>query len=144
MAPIQHRCHKVPKELSKIINDSTIATIKVQTGLAAGLYTTQDQYAQTTKTTNDKLANMLGQLALWNHQSYCEKCEKHTIYGRPGDARPSRCKHHKGDGMLNIVSKRCAVEDCMKRPSFGKSSDKRSTHCAEHKEQVTRREAQQY
>ena len=41
------------------------------------------------------------------------------------------CAQHKKDGMVNVVSKRCAHHGCTKHPSFGTAATK-AEYCKEH------------
>jgi hypothetical protein len=48
--------------------------------------------------------------------------------------RPSLCVIHKQPGMVDVISKRCAVEGCYTQPSYGAPGQKGASHCAKHKQ----------
>ena len=63
------------------------------------------------------------------------KCNTRASFGLITDIKPSYCKKHKKEAMVNIVSKRCKEEGCDKYPSFGLPTDKSPTYCVEHKKE---------
>lgn len=58
---------------------------------------------------------------------------KYAVFGFEGK-KPSRCKDHKLEGMINVISKSCKHSGCMTLPSYGIPGYP-STHCAKHKQE---------
>ena len=60
-------------------------------------------------------------------------CRKQPSYGVYGSNKREFCFEHKRDGMVDLVSKRCAHLGCSKVPSYGVDGSKKKEFCAEHK-----------
>jgi hypothetical protein len=61
-------------------------------------------------------------------------CGKSAVYNWGRYNWPIRCKLHKEQDMVDIVSKRCKHLNCTTRPTFGKLG-KSAEYCKDHKEQ---------
>ena len=61
------------------------------------------------------------------------KCKKQAIFGFIDDIKPSYCKEHKRELMIDIHNKTCL--ECSKQPSFGFKDDKAPTYCSIHKKE---------
>jgi hypothetical protein len=62
----------------------------------------------------------------------CQECGiKQALYGIEYK-KPTRCRNHKSDGMVDVTSKRCLEPECTTRPIYGVEY-KKATHCINHK-----------
>ncbi len=59
-----------------------------------------------------------------------DDCTKCPVYGIELK-KPTHCKEHATDQMIDVINKRCQYTDCKKRPAFGTQRGK-PTHCKEH------------
>jgi len=69
-----------------------------------------------------------------NDMTFCKDCrpqKKHAKYGRKG-GKPTHCRKHKSDEMVNVVNKRCEDDQCDEFAVYGVKGGKR-THCRKHK-----------
>ena len=66
-----------------------------------------------------------------------------ATFAKPGEKKPVRCKDHKDDDMIDVVSKRyyCTHPDCKggkngqpTRATFAKPGEKKAVRCFDHKE----------
>ena len=65
------------------------------------------------------------------------RCIVQPVYGFPDDKRPTLCRSHRLQGMVNVVdlNRGCSYEGCtVTRASFGFIGDKKPSRCAQHRE----------
>ena len=60
-------------------------------------------------------------------------CGKRATFGLKDDDKPSRCKTHCGEFMIDLKNIRCIEDGCNTRPCFGLPKDKKATYCSKHK-----------
>ena len=56
-------------------------------------------------------------------QANQDGCSARPNFNVPGETRPRFCNAHKTEGMVDVVSKRCAQEGCSAYPSFNVPGD---------------------
>jgi hypothetical protein len=61
---------------------------------------------------------------------FAEDCVTTASYGIPGK-KPTHCSKHAGEGMEDIVNKRCIEPGCSTHPSYG-IPGKKPSHCKSH------------
>jgi len=63
-----------------------------------------------------------------------DSCNTRPSFGLPSDKRPSYCKAHADNQMVDILNKKkkCLFEYCDIRSSFGLPSDKSASYCKAH------------
>ena len=53
-------------------------------------------------------------------------------FNKPGEKDKLYCCKHALDGMIDVVSKRCAEPGCDTRPSYNKPGEKAGLYCSTH------------
>jgi hypothetical protein len=63
-----------------------------------------------------------------------DKSRKQAVYGYSFDKRPTKCRKHKDELMINLT-KRCKYPGCDKNSSYAYPSMKSPQYCVSHKEE---------
>lgn len=68
---------------------------------------------------------------------WCEfpDCKVRANFNFPTETLALYCSKHKEEGMINIISKRCAHTRCMKQPTFNFPTKKNVLYCVKHKKE---------